>query len=206
MLKKIFGKKNHTLESLTADFHRLETRKQELTDEVAALKKSAFKGAIDTPKLVDALQKLELELSLLEPAQAEIKSLMGGILERENEAEYKSLPGLKKKNQVDFDKHTRQAGDYIGRAVLILESIEKSSITPIAKAIRRAILAQTEVQKFADDLRAFEAGYIDRMNAAESLPNFKKLRLDIDAIAERAPGSEAATMRIESTIRRLLAQ
>ena len=204
MLKKIFGKKSHTLDSLTSDYHSLEQRKGELTGEITSLKKSAFKGEIDTKKLVDSLQKLELELGLLDPAMDEVKRLMTGIISKEIETDYKGLPAREKKYQSDFDKQAKEAGAMLGQVVRMFESLGKQPFGSLAGVIRQHHQDALLVEKTAQNMQAFDSGFLDAMNSTVSMPDFKAEAKAIDSIKGRAPGSEPARNRTTNIVNRML--
>ena len=203
MLKKIFSKKNHTLDSLQGDYKTLEQRKTELTDEISVLKRGAFKGEVDTKKLVDALQKLELELGLLDPAQNEIKELMASLIEKQIAADYKNLPGKEKKYQTDFDKQARDAGQKLGQVVKIFESLDKQPFASFAQVIRVYRDDALLNEKHLKNMTAFDAGYLDAMNDGTAMQDFKDECRAIDRIRAMSPGSDAARNEITNTVRRL---
>lgn len=202
MLKKIFGKTEHTLDELIKNYHKLNIKKTGLTNEAESLKKSALSG--DTKGLAGKLQKIETEIKLIDSGMNEIKKLMAEILEKQIQEDCNSLPARQEAYQKDFDEISRQAGDMIGKGVMLLESLGRPFPNKIAAGIRGAYGNIAALEQYADDSQGFSAGYVDAMNPTEPLKDFFAERKEFDRIKRRVPGSAEVKRSIEKQVNRLL--
>lgn len=203
MLRKIFSKKSHTIETLVQDFKSLDKDRQALESKIEALKKKAATGA-GSDTIVDDLLRLDTELKVILSGLNEIRKLLSGLISDRVEQEYKSLDKTRAQYEKDTYNTFFKHGEAIGRAIKVFKSMHLPAGDTLGRELQSAVDSLSKNYNPNTKPDKFFEGVDQGKCTTDGLADFSARKKELYAIGNRVPGTAGAQHWISSEVERLL--
>jgi len=193
-----------TKTSLSAQFKKIQERRQGLKNESSEIMRGVLNGSIEGSSA--KLNSIRDEEAFLDVAEKEIERLMSELFTAELQKKHDEYPAQREVYQARFDLVQGQAGELLGRAITLLQSLRAAEAMPgmLSDGICECFEKITGREAYEKQSQSLVDGFARAKSEQLEVEDFGAWRKRLEEAARLEPGSVAANAYINKHMKVLL--